>query len=160
MAQDLPPKRQRVAAYALMRRGDEVLLARLSPHIAFKGWTLPGGGVDHGEHPRDALRREILEESGLHAEPGRILDVYSHHYTGARPDGLVEDYHAIGLIFDAEVLPGSLEVEPHVLDVGGSTDLAAWVPVSEAASLPLSGAARLALSLVAERPDAASRNTA
>lgn len=160
MAQDLPPKRQRVAAYALMRRGDEVLLARLSPHIAFKGWTLPGGGVDHGEHPRDALRREILEESGLHAEPGRILDVYSHHYTGARPDGLVEDYHAIGLIFDAEVLPGSLEVEPHVLDVGGSTDLAAWVPVSEAASLPLSGAARLALSLVTERPDAASRNTA
>ena len=159
MAEDLPPKRQRVAAYALMRRGEEVLLARLSPHIAFKGWTLPGGGVDHGEHPRDALRREILEESGLHAEPGRILEVYSHHYTGARPDGLVEDYHAIGLIFDAEVLPRSLDVEPHVLDVGGSTDLAAWVPVSEAARLPLSGAARLALALVTEPHDAVSRNT-
>ena len=158
MADERPPQRQRVAAYALIRRGDEVLLAHLAPHIAFKGWTLPGGGVDHGEDPREALRREILEESGLHAEPGRVLEVYSHHYTGARPDGIVEDYHAIGLIFEAEVLPGSLDTEPRVLDVGGSADSAAWVPLTEATELSLSGAARLALSLVADRSGAATRS--
>ena len=146
MPEPSPPQRQRVAAYALIRRGaDELLLTRLAPHVAFKGWTLPGGGVDHGEHPRDALRREVLEESGLHAEPGRILDVYSHHYTGPRPDGLVEDYHAIGLVFEARVLSESYDVEPHVLDVGGSTDLARWVPLADARSLPLTGSARLAL---------------
>jgi ADP-ribose pyrophosphatase YjhB (NUDIX family) len=143
-----PPKRQRVAAYALMVRDGSVLLARLAPHIAFQGWTLPGGGVDHGEHPRDALRREIYEEAGLEAEPGRILDVYSHHYTGARPDGLVEDYHAIGLIFEAEVLPQSWDTEPHVTDVGGSTDLVAWTPLAELDAMSLSGAARHALSLL------------
>ena len=141
-----PPQRQRVAAYALVRRGrDELLLTRLAPQVAFKGWTLPGGGVDHGEHPRDALRREILEESGLRAEPGRILDVYSHHYTGPRPDGVVEDYHAIGLVFEALLLPESYDVEPHVLDVGGSTDLARWTPIEEARALSLTGSARLAL---------------
>ena len=143
-----PPKRQRVAAYALLRRDDDLLLTRLSPQVAFQGWTLPGGGLDHGEHPRDALRREIYEETGLHAEPGRIVDVYSTHFTGARPDGLVEDYHGIGLIFEAELLPQSQGVEPHVVDVGGSTDLAAWVPVPEAEEMSLSGAARHALSLI------------
>ena len=146
MSDPSPPQRQRVAAYALIRRGtDEVLLTRLAPQVRFKGWTLPGGGVDHGEHPREALRREVLEESGLHAEPGRILDVYSHHYTGPRPDGLVEDYHAIGLVFEAALLPESYDVEPHVLDVGGSTDLARWTTLEEARTLALTGSARLAL---------------
>ncbi len=145
---DRPPQRQRLAAYAVLLRGGDVLLARLAPQIAFQGWTLPGGGVDHGEHPRDAVRREVYEEAGLHAEPGRLLDVYSHHYTGARPDGLVEDFHGVALIFEAEVLAESREVEPHVTDVGGSTDLAAWVPLAEASSLSLSGAARHALALI------------
>jgi ADP-ribose pyrophosphatase YjhB (NUDIX family) len=143
-----PPRRQRVAAYALLLRDGAILLARLSPHIAFQGWALPGGGVDHGEHPRDALRREIYEETGLHAEPGRLVDVHSTHFTGARPDGRMEDYHGIGLIFEAELLAESEGVEPHVTDVGGSTDLAAWVPLDDAAGLSLSGAARHALTLV------------
>jgi ADP-ribose pyrophosphatase YjhB (NUDIX family) len=152
MVDEPPPRRQRVAAYALLRRGDELLLSRLAPHVRFRGWTLPGGGVDHGEHPREALRREIYEEAGLHAEPGRLLDVYHAHYTGARPDGLVEDYHAIALIFEAELLPESRDVEPHVVDVGGSTDHAAWVPLAEARTLSLSGAARHALAIVDEEP--------
>ena len=158
MVQEPPPKRQRVAAYGLVRRGDQLLLARIAPRIARGVWALPGGGVDHGEHPRDALRREIYEETGLHAEPGRILDVYSTHFTGARPDGLVEDYHGIGIIYEAEVLPQSHDVEPHVVDVGGSTDLAAWVPLAEAVKLRLNGSARHALSLIADDP--ATRSTA
>ncbi|WP_148572841.1 NUDIX hydrolase [Nocardioides caldifontis] len=151
---DQPPKRQRVAAYALILRGesdDEVLLTRLAPHIRFDGWALPGGGIDHGEDPRDALRREVYEETGLHATPGRILDVWSTHFTGARPDGLVEDYHGIGLIFEAEIDEASVDVVPSVVEVGGSTDAAAWVPIAEAEALSLSGSARHGLSLVPDR---------
>ena len=159
MVEQPPPRRQRVAAYALLRRDDEVLLARIAPRIAPDVWALPGGGVDHGEHPLDALRREIYEVTGLHAEPGRILDVYSTHFTGARPDGLVEDYHGIGLIYEAEVLPQSRDVEPHVVDVGGSTEQAAWVPLEEARRLKLNGSARHALSLIDEPPDS-TRSTA
>ncbi len=144
-----PPRRQRVAAYALLTRDGDVLLTRMSGRTRIEGrWTLPGGGVDHGEDPRDALRREIYEETGLTAEPGRILDVHATHFTGARADGLVEDYHGIHLIFDAELDERSREATPHVVEEDGSTDHAEWLPVEQALSLDLLGAARHALSLL------------
>jgi 8-oxo-dGTP pyrophosphatase MutT (NUDIX family) len=144
------PQRQRIAAYALLTRGSgdaqEVLLTRMSDRTRITGlWTLPGGGIDHGEDPRDAVRREVYEETGLHVEPDGVLDVHSTHFTGARADGLVEDYHGVHLIFGARLLPESEDVAPHVVEVGGSTDLAVWVRLVEAFDLELLGAARHAL---------------
>jgi hypothetical protein len=74
-----------------------------------------------------------------------VLDVHSTHFTGARADGLVEDYHGVHLIFGARLLPESEDVAPHVVEVGGSTDLAVWVRLVEAFDLELLGAARHAL---------------
>jgi 8-oxo-dGTP pyrophosphatase MutT (NUDIX family) len=144
------PRRQRVAAYAVLLRGDgderAVLLTRMSSRTRIAGrWTLPGGGVDHGEDPRDTVRREVHEETGLRVEPSSVLDVHSTHYTGPRGDGLVEDYHGVHLIYAAEVLPESDGLEPHVVEEDGSTDHTAWVPVAEALELPLLSAARHAL---------------
>ena len=69
------PRRQRVAAYAviLRERGGrvEILLSRLAPRVSRSElWTLPGGGVDHGEDPRDALIREMQEEAGPRRDGG------------------------------------------------------------------------------------------
>jgi ADP-ribose pyrophosphatase YjhB (NUDIX family) len=77
-ADDAPPRRQRVAAYALLTRGNDVLLTRMSGLTRIPGrWTLPGGGVDHGEDPRAAVEREVYEENGQHLHVGTLADVHS-----------------------------------------------------------------------------------
>ena len=147
-AEAAPLRRQRIAAYAVITRGEQVLLTRMSARTRIQGrWTLPGGGIDHGEEPRAALRREVFEETGLHAVPGRVLDVHSTHFTGARADGVVEDYHGIHLIFAAELEPRSAATDPHVTEVDGSTDEVRWISRTDALDLELLSAARHSLHL-------------
>ncbi|CAB4696551.1 unannotated protein [freshwater metagenome] len=65
------PVRRRLAAYALVVRGGDVLLTRLSARVTDDElWTLPGGGVEHGEDPRAAVVREVHEETGLEVSVG------------------------------------------------------------------------------------------
>ncbi len=119
------PRRQRVAAYAVIVRDERILLSRLAERISRDElWTLPGGGLDHGEDPRDAVIREIHEETGLDAVVGEQARVYSAHMPHARRDGRRSDYHALRIVYDAWVPPDA--PEPRVLEVDGSTVEAAW----------------------------------
>jgi 8-oxo-dGTP diphosphatase len=132
LADHRPFRMQRVAAYALIRRDDAVLLTRISALGYHTGaWTLPGGGIDHGEPPAAALAREVMEECGVDCEVGGLLDVHDLHFSGTAPSGRHEDYHGIHLIFAATVPP---EAEPRVVEVGGTTDAADWVPLADIAA--------------------------
>ena len=124
------PKRQRVAAYAVILSGERILLSRLSPAISpDELWTLPGGGLDHGEDPRDAVVREVHEETGLHAQVGDTARVYSAHLPGAWRDGRRVDAHALRIVYDGWVPVDS--PPPTVLEVDGSTVEAAWQPLAD-----------------------------
>ena len=141
------PKRQRVAAYAVILRADRILLSRLSPSVSRSElWTLPGGGLDHGESPRNAVVREVHEETGLSAEVGETARVYSAHLPGVWRDGHRVDAHALRIVYDGWVPVDA--PEPHVVEVDGSTDRCGWVDLAEAATLPLTGAARFGLRLL------------
>ncbi|CAB4696569.1 unannotated protein [freshwater metagenome] len=128
---------QRVSAKALVRRGDDVLLARISPRGAHPGtWTLPGGGIEHGEPPAAAVAREVREECGLSCEVGAVLAVTDAHFSGTAPSGRDEDFHAVQVVYAVTVAP---DAEPGVVELGGTTDAVAWVPVADvlSGSLPV-----------------------
>ncbi len=132
MEPDLPVRRQRVGAYAVCVHDGRVLLAQLSGRTGSPGtWTLPGGGIDHGEDPRDAVVREVHEETGLRVQLGPLLDVDSVHFTGRSPSGVLEDYHAVRLVFSGTV---DTELEPRVLETDGSTMAAAWIALVDVGS--------------------------
>lgn len=133
LADHEPFAMQRVAAYALIRRGrgsdGEVLLTRISVRGFHTGsWTLPGGGVDHGEQPAKALAREVAEECGISCEVGGLVGVHDAHFSGTAPSGRFEDFHGIHLIFSASV---AADAQPRVTEVDGTTDAVAWVPVRD-----------------------------
>jgi ADP-ribose pyrophosphatase YjhB (NUDIX family) len=145
LADHRPVRLQRVAVYALVRRGADVLLTRLSERAAHPGaWTLPGGGLDHGETPRDALAREVREECGIEVTIGDLLDVHDTHFQGTAPSGRFEDFHGVHLVFRGAAADAA---EPRVVETGGTTDGVAWVPVADVAAgqLPTLDVVRAAL---------------
>jgi ADP-ribose pyrophosphatase YjhB (NUDIX family) len=139
-------QRQRVAAYGVAVVSGRVLLTRLTALTSRAGWwTLPGGGIDHGEDPRDAVVREVAEETGLVATVLELLDVYSSHFVGTSPVGVDEDFHAIRIVYRVDV---PADVAPVVVDVGGTTDAAAWFPLEQLDQLPVVGLVHQALERV------------
>lgn len=66
------PERFSCRIYGVLRRDDKVLLTR-SIFIKREFVNFPGGGVELGESPISALRREYQEETGLSIEPVRVL---------------------------------------------------------------------------------------
>jgi ADP-ribose pyrophosphatase YjhB (NUDIX family) len=126
---------QRIAAYGIARDGDLVLLSRLSRSPHQGRWTLPGGGLDFGERPADAVVREVHEETGLHVRVEELLDADAELWSFTKDDGRREA-HAVRFVYRVTVLGGTLGV----VEVDGSTDDARWWPTSDLPELsPMAG---------------------
>ncbi|MEU4158849.1 NUDIX domain-containing protein [Actinoplanes sp. NPDC026670] len=122
--------KRRAAAYGVSRSADGgVLLTRGSDASAFPGvWSLPGGGIDHGEHPDDTVVREFAEETGLTVRIAGVRTVLAD--LARLPDGTIE--HTDRIIYDVEVTGGELTPE-----TAGTSDLVAWVAPADVAAQPL-----------------------
>jgi len=75
-----------VSKVAIINSKGEVLMAKVSRGFFTGCWTLPGGFVDYGEHPREAAVREALEELGVPIEihnPSNSLDKRNDGADGA-----------------------------------------------------------------------------
>jgi ADP-ribose pyrophosphatase YjhB (NUDIX family) len=147
----LPVPMLRVAAYAVVEVDGRVLLTQMSQDTPVPGlWALPGGGLDHGEAPAEAVVREVQEETAHVLRDVRLADVGSHRFTAHSPGGRLEDFHSIQVVY----LAGVEQVrEPQVLDVGGSTAQARWVEVSELVTLELTAGTRRWLAQLLDRPE-------
>jgi 8-oxo-dGTP pyrophosphatase MutT (NUDIX family) len=129
-----PLSRQRIAAYAIVVSERGLLATQYSSRTAVDGrWGMPGGGIDPGEEPAATVVREVHEETAQDVELGPLVAVQTSHWVGRSPSGQVEDFHAVRLVYRASCPePG----EPVVLDVGGTTADARWVPLQRWRSVP------------------------
>ena len=108
----------RVATVIL--RDSEILLMKHRRRGLFH-WALPGGAVQEGETLSDCARRELLEETGLEMQLGKLLyvaDVIS-------PD---RRKHTVNLIFLAEIRGGEFGVTPRKT-LGEYLDEPHWFPL-------------------------------
>ena len=119
----------RISAYGLILQDGRILLCRISDHLPVDAgyWTLPGGGINFGEDPVDAMAREVREETGLSVRALDIAGIDSFYVKEAE-----REFHGIRIIYRTEIVGGALRYE-----VDGTTDLCAWWSRKEARGLPL-----------------------
>jgi ADP-ribose pyrophosphatase YjhB (NUDIX family) len=144
VAEPLPAGRTRLGSYSLcVDDAGRILLARLSAvEVEVGAWTLPGGGVDFGEHPDAAAHRELEEETGLTGEIEGVAGIFSHVYERS-PYARGADLHFLGVVYRVRVTGGDLRDE-----VDGTTDACAWFGPGELARLRLVYLAKFGVGLV------------
>jgi len=134
---------QRVAAYNVCVADGRILLCRLSAITEAPGsWTLPGGGIDFGEHPEAGALRELTEETGLLGRIVELLAVDSLQRVVRAEAGVEHDYHSVRIIYRTEIIGGALRHETNE-----STDRAAWCTREDLDSLPLVELGRVGVEL-------------
>ena len=102
-------KRIEVVA-AVIVRDDEVLATRRGYGEWQGWWEFPGGKMEAGESPRDALRREIREELDAEIEVGRLLETVEWDYPS---------FHLTMHCFICSLVSGSMNLNEH--------EAAAWL---------------------------------
>jgi 8-oxo-dGTP diphosphatase len=112
-----------VAAHGLIEKDGKFLVLHRSRTDGYMAgfWDIPGGTIEFGEDIKEALIREIKEETGLEVKIGKILGAYGYQ-SG-------EDRHQFQLTYECEFVSGEIELEVE------SHDEFRWVTIIQMKSL-------------------------
>src|SRR5436305_10380238 len=99
------PKHPLVGVGAILLRRDRILMAERGKEPLKGWWSLPGGALETGESLAEAVRREVLEETGLEIRPLGVLEIFERimRDTGGRAE-----YHYVLIDYVCRVTGGTL----------------------------------------------------
>ena len=89
---------------AVIRNGDRIFATQRGYGDLKGGWEFPGGKVEPGETPQEALKREILEELETEIEVGELIDTIEYDYP---------TFHLSMDCFWCEIQSGALVLKEH-----------------------------------------------
>ncbi|MCL5102506.1 MAG: NUDIX hydrolase [Armatimonadetes bacterium] len=115
----------RPAVSAVIVRDCSILLVKRGFEPNEGAWSFPGGRIEPGETAREAIEREVMEETSLRIEVGDVAGVYDV----ISRDGDLLLFHYVIINFRARVISGELKPASDAAD-------ARWFKFDELASLP------------------------
>ena len=90
---------------AINESGEPIIFATQRGYGDFKGgWELPGGKIEEGETPQEALKREIMEELDTEISVGELINTVEYDYP---------TFHLSMDCFWCEVVKGDLVLKEH-----------------------------------------------
>lgn len=110
---------------AIIKKGNAVLATQRGYGDFAGGWEFPGGKIESGETPEQAVVREVLEELGVLIAVNSLVTVVDYDY---------ETFHLHMHCFLCQVVEGEIELHEHLaarwLDAD-SIDSVEWLPADE-----------------------------
>ena len=90
---------------AVNENGEPIIFATQRGYGEFKdGWEFPGGKIEEGEAPQEALKREIMEELDTEISVGELIDTIEYDYP---------TFHLSMDCFWCEIVNGDLVLKEH-----------------------------------------------
>jgi ADP-ribose pyrophosphatase YjhB (NUDIX family) len=108
------PKRPLVGVGAIILRRDRILMAQRGKEPLKGWWSLPGGALEIGESLKDAVCREVSEETGLEIRPLGVFEIFERILRDAAG---APEYHYVLIDYLCRITGGTLRAGDDVCRV-------------------------------------------
>jgi ADP-ribose pyrophosphatase YjhB (NUDIX family) len=107
------PDRPIIGVGAVIIKDDKVLLVKRGKEPGYGTWSIPGGAVNLGEKLSEAIKREVLEETGLLVSVGEMVKIYE---PVMKDDTGRVKYHYVLVDFLCHPVSGEVNPASDILD--------------------------------------------